>query len=257
MRTRLTTEGFLQVNTTWSQEQFESLKADIRARCATNYYQHIIMCDREGKGIETSGHHQTTKILPLLDAVGFPKSFKGRRVLDIGCNAGYYSMVARLRRAKRVLGIDHQPEYIDQALLVRGIMEMSDRDVEFRVSDENTLTLLDETFDYVINTGVMYHLENPMDFLRKVSAIATDTMFMESEMLVDDAYAEHAWFVENTYGEDPSNWWICGPRCLERMARAAGFRTAEFQGFIWKPEPGTTTPEGYPRQGRGVVICRK
>jgi tRNA (mo5U34)-methyltransferase len=257
MRTRLTEEGFLQVNTTWSPERFKALEAEIVERRSTNYYQHIIMCDKEGKGIETSGHHQTTKILPLLDGVGFPKSFKGKHVLDIGCNAGFYSMAAKLRGAKRVLGIDHQQEYVDQALMVRSIMELSEQDIEFCLSDENTLASLGETFDYVINTGVMYHLENPMDFLRKVSAIATGTMFMESEMLIDEAHTEHAWFAEDTYGDDPSNWWICGPRCLERMARAAGFRTAEFQGFIWKPEPGTTTSEGYPRQGRGVVICQK
>ena len=145
MRTRLTDEGFLQVGTTWSPERFKALEAEIVDRCATNYYQHIIMCDKEGKGIETSGHHQTTKILPLLDGVGFPASFKGKRVLDIGCNAGFYSMAATLRGAKRVLGIDHQQEYVDQALMVRSIMELSERDVEFRLSDENTLATLGET----------------------------------------------------------------------------------------------------------------
>jgi len=39
--------------------------------------------------------------------------------------------------------------------------------------------------------------------------------------------------------------------------RRRGFREATFSGFIWKPEPGTTTPEGTLRQGRGVLICRK
>ena len=82
-------------------------------------------------------------------------------------------------------------------------------------------------------------------------------MFLESEMLIDPKLAEYAWFIEGEYGGDLSNWWIYGPTCLERMARAAGFREATFGGYIWKPPRKTRVPEGMLRQGRGVVICRK
>ena len=77
------------------------------------------------------------------------------------------------------------------------------------------------------------------------------------ELLTDAQYADHAWFIEKTYGDDPSNWWIYGPRCVERMVRAAGFREVEFQGFVYKHPPGTKTPEGFERQGRGAFVCRK
>jgi hypothetical protein len=36
------------------------------------------------------------------------------------------------------------------------------------------------------------------------------------------------------------------------------FSRAEFKGFAWRPTwGGKTTPEGFPRQGRGVVMCWK
>ena len=80
-------------------------------------------------------------------------------------------------------------------------------------------------------------------------------MYLESEVLTDPRYAEYAWFIEKEYRGDYSNWWIYGPRCVERMARAAGFPRAEFQGFIATPPPGTKTPEGFDSQSRGVFVC--
>jgi len=35
-----------------------------------------------------------------------PKSLKGKTVLDIGCNAGFYAMEMKRRGADRVLGLD-------------------------------------------------------------------------------------------------------------------------------------------------------
>src|SRR5918999_6254897 len=39
----------------------------------------------------------------------------GRTVLDIGCNAGFYSMEMKRRGAARVLGIDTEDLYLEQA----------------------------------------------------------------------------------------------------------------------------------------------
>ena len=156
-----------------------------------------------------------------------------------------------------MVGLDHAQHYVAQANLVNRILGLTSAGMEFRVDDGHALTAESEHFDFVINTGVLYHVQNPMDFLCKVCAVTKEAMILESEMLIDPKYEEHAWFIERTYGNDLSNWWIYGPKCAERMARAAGFRQVEFRGFIWKPAPGTRTPEGYLRQGRGVLMCYK
>ena len=41
----------------------------------------------------------------------------GRTVLDIGCNAGFYSIEMKRRGASRVLGIDSDERYLAQARL--------------------------------------------------------------------------------------------------------------------------------------------
>jgi tRNA (mo5U34)-methyltransferase len=58
-----------------------------------------------------------------------PGDMSGMTVLDIGCNAGFYSMEMKRRGADRVLGIDTDERYLEQA---RFAAEVQDSDVEFR-----------------------------------------------------------------------------------------------------------------------------
>src|SRR3954452_21144524 len=44
-----------------------------------------------------------------------PSDLSGLSVLDIGCNAGFYSIEMKRRGASRVLGIDSDDEYLRQA----------------------------------------------------------------------------------------------------------------------------------------------
>ncbi len=44
-----------------------------------------------------------------------PDDLEGKSVLDIGCNAGFYTMEMKRRNAGRVVGIDSDPRYLQQA----------------------------------------------------------------------------------------------------------------------------------------------
>src|SRR5947209_12442454 len=44
-----------------------------------------------------------------------PQNLAGKSVLDIGCNAGFYSLEMKRRGAARVLGIDFDAGYLAQA----------------------------------------------------------------------------------------------------------------------------------------------
>ncbi len=61
------------------------------------------------------------------DAV--PADLTGRTVLDIGCNAGFYAVEMKRRGAARVLGIDEDERYLDQARFVAGALGA---EIEFR-----------------------------------------------------------------------------------------------------------------------------
>jgi tRNA (mo5U34)-methyltransferase len=219
-------------------------------------FHRLVLQDAQGKRAETPGVSDSFGTLALYDARGFPKDFVGKTVLDVGCNGGFYSLVAKLRGVTSVVGVDHSEHHLNQAILVRDALGIES--VEFKVAD---VTRIDEfglgMFDYVINIGVIYQLENPFDYLRRVSLVTRNTMFLESEMLIDQSLSDYAWFIEKAYRGDQTNWWICGPNCLVGMARSAGFSEADFRGMAAMPPQGKKTQEGYEMQGRGVVICRK
>ncbi len=58
-----------------------------------------------------------------------PLDLSGKSVLDVGCNAGFYSVEAKRRNAGRVLGVDAMRREIMQANFVRRALGL---DIEFR-----------------------------------------------------------------------------------------------------------------------------
>src|SRR5215212_1114275 len=58
-----------------------------------------------------------------------PADLRGKSVLDVGCNAGFYSIEMKRRGADRVVGIDFDERYLEQA---RFAAEVSGVDIELR-----------------------------------------------------------------------------------------------------------------------------
>ncbi len=197
--------------------------------------------------------HDGDSVLACLDRVGFPHDFSGKTVLDVGCNAGYYSFVAKRRGAERVVGAELDPQYFRQAQYLSNLLGL---DVQFINDDAHNVDASLGTFDIVICTGLIYHIADPTNVLSKLAAVCTDTLLIESAFLLDPALSSMARFIEGTYMDDATNWWIYGPQCLEGMVRAAGFQSAEFKGFYREPH-GEQSPEGIPRVGRGFLIGKK
>src|SRR5437588_12990994 len=56
-------------------------------------------------------------------ANAIPSDLSGRTVLDIGCNAGFYSIEMKRRGADRVIGIDFDERYLAQARFAAEVCE--------------------------------------------------------------------------------------------------------------------------------------
>jgi tRNA (mo5U34)-methyltransferase len=173
-------------------------------------------------------------------AHAIPEDLSGRSVLDIGCNAGFYSIEMKRRGADRVLGIDSDDRYLAQARLAA---ELSQTDIEFRNLSVYEVDRLGETFDLVLFMGVLYHLRYPqlaLDLIREyvckdlfvfqsmlrgsdeVESPEPDYLIWEREMFDRDGFPR-LFFVEHCYAGDPTNWWIPNRACAEAMLRSAGF----------------------------------
>ena len=170
-----------------------------------------------------------------------PADMTGMTVLDIGCNAGFYSFEMRRRGASRVLGIDSDARYLAQARLAAEVLDMDG--VEFRQMGVYDVAALGERFDLVIFMGVLYHLRHPLLALDLIRAhVAGDTMLFQTltrgpgtvaEPAEDYDFSEDAhfqqpdWprmaFIERKWAHDWTNWWVPNRAGVEAMLRASGF----------------------------------
>jgi tRNA (mo5U34)-methyltransferase len=197
----------------------------------------------EDEGVQTAPDH------PLGDfpsnfwqffAHSIPVDLRGKTVLDIGCNGGFYSFEMKRRGAARVLGIDSEPLYLTQARFARDRLGW---DVEFEQLDVYDVDRLGEQFDLVLFLGVFYHLRHPLYALEKVAGlvreqllfqtmergageameVASDYPFGETDVFFDQRFPR-MYFIEQRFAGDQSNWWIPNASATRAMLQSTGLR---------------------------------
>ena len=175
-------------------------------------------------------------------AQALPQDLTGKSVLDIGCNAGFYSFEMKKRGASRVLGIDFDEYYLNQARFAAQVLGFED--VEFRRMTVYDVGALGERFDLVLFMGLVYHLRHPLlaldlihehvanDLLvyqsmqrgsAEVAPLQDDYDFWETEVFDRPGYPR-LHFVEKKYSHDETNWWVPNAACSAAMLRSAGFQ---------------------------------
>lgn len=173
-----------------------------------------------------------------------PADLSGRRALDLGCNAGFYSFELA-RRGAHVLGLDVSDHYLRQAAWARGRAglagEVQER-VRFERGQVYELAGRPERFDLVLFMGVFYHLRYPLLALDLVARHTDDLLLFQSLSLPGEEVCEEtrglalddrarldgpgwprAAFVEHDLAGDPTNWWLPNRACIEAMLRDVGF----------------------------------
>jgi len=203
------------------------------------WYQRVYL----GSGVHTlewphAAHHET--VWAALEP-SLPAELGALSVLDVGSNAGWFALQAKRRGARRVLGLEPDPRYLAQAQLCR---EAWGLDVEYRPLGAEDLGSIDETFDVVLATGLLYHLRHPLLALERISDLCRDAVVVETEVVppgrrqrirmrlgpperlrIRTVGAGFMKFVEgDELNGDPSNWWVPDTECVLGMLRAAGFR---------------------------------
>jgi tRNA (mo5U34)-methyltransferase len=188
-----------------------------------------------------------------------PEDLQGWRVLDVGCNAGFYSFELA-RRGASVLAIDMEPLYLDQARWAAQQYGLQDR-VEFRQLQVYDLARDSEQFDLVWFMGVFYHLRYPLlalDILaqrtRRMMMFQTlslpgeevypdtqDHPITEREPLLDAGWPKMA-FIEHRFSGDRTNWWVPNHAGIEALLRSSGLRVTARPGgeiYVCTPNPDT------------------
>jgi tRNA (mo5U34)-methyltransferase len=211
-------------------------------------------------GVQTApdhflGDYPRTKWKSFANAI--PADLRGRTVLDIGCNGGFYSIEMKRRGADRVVGIDFDERYLAQARFAAEICEV---EIEFQKLSVYDVAKLGQKFDIVLFMGVLYHLRHPLlaldlihehvarDLLvfqsmqrgsEEVSPVMEDYPFWQKDIFERPGFPR-MYFIQNKYANDATNWWIPNRACSEAMLQSAGFELLdhpEQEVFVcrWNP----------------------
>ncbi len=198
-------------------------------------------------------------------APAIPEDLTGKTVLDIGCNAGFYSMEMKRRGADRVVGIDFDDKYLNQARFAAEVNGFDN--IEFQKLSVYDVAQLGEKFDVVIFMGVLYHLRHPLlaldliydnvakDMLifqsmqrgtREVAPVQEDYDFWQMDIFEEPGFPRMQ-FIEKRYSGDPTNWWVPNRACAEAMLRSAGFEIvnhAEEEVYVCRRIELPAAPDG-------------
>jgi tRNA (mo5U34)-methyltransferase len=194
-------------------------------------------------------------------AHAIPENLSGRTVLDVGCNAGFYSIELKKRGARRVVGIDVDDRYLKQAQFAAAVLGV---DIDLEKCSVYDVDRIAGRFDYVFFMGVFYHLRYPLFALDKViKKVAGKLVFQtmvrgsqEVETWEEDYSFSNTeiferrnfpvmYFIEKSYSNDPTNWWIPNRAAVEAVLRSSGLEIeAHPEEETWICRPETAVRDG-------------
>jgi SAM-dependent methyltransferase len=117
--------------------------------------------DRPRTGYQTfDGSVGESDSAAKLARLGLPRDLRGKSVLDVGCNEGFFCHEALRRGADKVVGVDINPDVIEKARL---------RTPGAKFIAASWWNMPPETFDYVLFLSALHHEEEPRRLLSFLS----------------------------------------------------------------------------------------
>ncbi len=248
-----------------------------------------------GQGVVTKGQKTPVALKQELDVLRLPP-LAGKTVLDIGTYDGFYSFEAERRGAARVVSMDLHVWQIDTRLSDEYLAECAAKGTEpsppyrtewlrwsldpasmpgkrrfdlarralgsrieplvidFMLADPNVVG----QFDVVFFLGVLYHTQNPLAAVQRVSSLTKEVAIIETEAMEVPGAADLAlceFFPTNELNGDYSNWWSPNMRALRGLLEAAGFKRVEvLQG---PPDISSVSAGASPVRYRAIVHAYK
>jgi tRNA (mo5U34)-methyltransferase len=216
-----------------------------------------------GQGVITPGWKSAEQLRNEVDALHLP-DLSGKTVLDIGAFDGFFSFEAERRGARRVVALDHYAWFLDVVGFFAYFLACKERKeaprpvqetpywhpdtapgklgfdaarralgstVEPVIADFTKMDLASfGMFDVVLYLGVLYHMENPFEAVRRLAMVTKEFAIIESEAVAVPGYPDRClweFFPSNELNNDVSNWWAPNENALKGMCKAAGFRRVE------------------------------
>lgn len=101
------------------------------------------------------------------------------KALDISCHEGYFSLVLK-EYFEHVVGLDKNTESLDKAKQIANLLGYPD--IIFNKSSLEDWSE-DQGADFVLCFGLLYHVENPIQILRKLALLANKAVCIETQVM--------------------------------------------------------------------------
>ncbi|HSC74617.1 MAG TPA: methyltransferase domain-containing protein [Pseudomonadales bacterium] len=193
------------------------------------------------------------KIGKLLRAI-YPEGLQGKSFLDVACNGGGYSLLARDLGAERVFGFDVREHWINQAQFLLENLPGRRDVIRFVQQDllEAEKILGDERFDICLFKGIFYHLPDPVSNLKMIANRTDEILILDTETAIgekDGCLRLYMEGVENHMsGVHRLAWLPTGPEVIKDILHWLGFPAAQL--IFWKQ------PAARPRGRLRIVAAR-
>ena len=180
-------------------------------------------------GVETRPGAQTShgknlikleRIAPLLDRIGL----SGRRILDVGCNEGFFALHMHERGAQ-VFGIDIDTHRISKAQFIRSVLGADA--VQFETIDIYSARFAElPPFDLCLCLGFLHRVPDPFTALERLAGKAEIIVFEWKALKFgphDDAFAYFSPKGIDEADRYGTEYWLLSYAAVERMMRRLGF----------------------------------
>ena len=132
---------------------------------------------------QANRHEQRRRYIlgPLLELCD--GSLEGKRVLDLGCNAGFWTLATLRAGAAHVVAVDGREMHVEQARLVLEVAEVEPAHYELVQGD--VLALDFErwgVFDVVLCLGLLYHVSDPIGLVERIAAVNDDLLVIDTAL---------------------------------------------------------------------------
>lgn len=205
-------------------------------------------------------------------------SLKNHRVLDIGCNNGYFMFRMLSQQPKFVLGIDPVVRTYGQFKFVQHFAQ--ETKLHYELLGVEHLKYFKECFETIFSMGIIYHHRHPLEQLIDIREALAPGGQMVLETIGIQGDGPYALFPEGRYAKMKNVWFVPTIKCLENWVKRANFEDIKILPSVpttpneqrwtnWCPEGAESlkdfldpknpdlTIEGHPAPWRMTVIARK